>query len=459
MSLHKFQFGFVFQGLHHSTRNFAWLHFNQGNTKISKFNLVLPRHRMQRDHLRFAGSRSPEQELQFGIPCRNALGVNRTPRVFKNLYKQDPCATWLYSNLLAQTQNKGFVQGGAGCEACLGLGGKTQKQYSTNQGLDFHNSRLNGCSSSDMRNIKQFIHFRDDLEIKGNMKIIILSGLLALSFSSLTMATSYPLILKDDLGRTVKLAAAPKRIVSMMPSHTETLFAVGASSSVVGIDEYSNYPKLETEKLPKTGNGFAPNLEAIAALKPDLVLTDESSGSKLVQNLEKLGITVYAGVPQTYNDVFEKISLIGKITNLEKNALKLITKMRNELGTIQASVATLPRVSVYYEVDPTPYAAGSSSFIGALIFKAGGNNIISEKLGAFPQISPELVISSNPSVILGAKLEDVLKRPGWDKIAAVKTGRVITFSSQEDDAISRPGPRLPVALRVLAKALHPELKI
>ena len=79
--------------------------------------------------------------------------------------------------------------------------------------------------------------------------------------------------------------------------------------------------------------------------------------------------------------------------------------------------------------------------------------------GAFPQISPELVISSNPSVILGAKLEDVLKRPGWDKIAAVKTGRVITFSSQEDDAISRPGPRLPVALRVLAKALHPELKI
>jgi iron complex transport system substrate-binding protein len=291
------------------------------------------------------------------------------------------------------------------------------------------------------------------------MKKILLAALLAFGFSSLVNATSYPLILKDDLGRIVKLSSEPKRIVSMMPSHTETLFAVGAGTSVVGVDEYSNFPKLETEKLPKTGNGFAPNLEAIAALKPDLVLTDESSGSKLVQNLEKLGITVYAGVAQSYNDVFAKINVIGKITNHEKNALNLITNMRNELNTIQASVAKAPKVSVYFEVDPTPYAAGSSSFIGALISKAGGINIIPEKLGPFPQISPELVISSNPSVILGAKLEDVLKRPGWDKIAAVKAGRVLTFSSQEDDAISRPGPRLSVALRALVKAIHPELKL
>jgi iron complex transport system substrate-binding protein len=289
------------------------------------------------------------------------------------------------------------------------------------------------------------------------MKKTILAGLLAFGFSSFAGATSYPLILKDDLGRNVKLERQPIRIVSMMPSHTETLFAVGAGDSVIGIDEYSNFPQPETEKLPKTGNGFAPNLEAIVALKPDLVLTDESSGSKLVQNLEKLGITVYAGVAQSYNDVFEKINVIGKITNHEKNALNLITKMRTELNAIQAKVAKLPRVSVYYEVDPTPYAAGSSSFIGALISKAGGNNIVPAKLGAFPQISPELVIRSNPSVILGANLADLLKRPGWDKIAAVKTGRVVRFSSEEDDAISRPGPRLPIALRALAKALHPDL--
>jgi iron complex transport system substrate-binding protein len=289
------------------------------------------------------------------------------------------------------------------------------------------------------------------------MKKMILAGLLAFGFSSFVGATSYPLVLKDDLGRSVKLMQQPKRIVSMMPSHTETLFALGAGETVIGIDEYSNYPKLETDKLSKTGNGFAPNLEAIAALKPDLVLTDESSGSKLVQNLEKLGITVYAGVAQSYNDVFEKISVIGKITNHEKNALKLITNMRTELSAIQASVTKLPRVSVYYEVDPTPYAAGSSSFIGALIDKAGGNNIVPAKLGAFPQISPELVVTSNPEVILGVDLADLLTRPAWDKIRAVQNKRVINFSGEINDAISRPGPRLPIALKALAKALHPEL--
>jgi iron complex transport system substrate-binding protein len=289
------------------------------------------------------------------------------------------------------------------------------------------------------------------------MKNFILAGILAILGSSFANATSYPLLLKDDLGRSVKLNHQPKSIVSMMPSHTETLFAVGAGESVIGVDEYSNYPKLETDKLPKAGNGFAPNLEAITALKPDLVLTDESSGSKLVQNLEKLGITVYAGVAQTYNDVFEKISLIGKITNHEKNALNLITSMRTQLNGIQASVAKLPRVSVYFEVDPTPYAAGRVSFIGVLIDKAGGNNIVPAKLGAFPQISPELVVQSNPEVILGADLADLLTRPAWDKIKAVQNKRVINFSGEINDSISRPGPRLPVALKALAVALHPEL--
>ena len=456
--LHKFQFGFVLQALRHCTRNFSRLQVKQGQAEISKLDFVFTRHRVQGNHLRFAGFRSPEQELQFGIASTNTLGVDRASRVFKDLNEQDPGTAGFDRDLFGQSKNERFAQCGARRKTSLRLGNDTYTEHQWDQKSDFHDSRLNGCSSSDMRNIKQFIHFREHLGIKEYMKKMILAGLFALSFSSLAFAISYPLILKDDLGRTVKLAAEPKRIVSMMPSHTETLFAIGAGSKLVGIDEYSNFPKLETEKLPKAGNGFAPNLEAIAALKPDLVLTDESTGSKLVQNLEKLGITVYAGVPQSYNDVFDKINVLGKITNHEKSALKLITNMRNELNTIQASIAKLPRVSVYYEVDPTPYAAGSSSFIGALISKAGGNNIVPEKLGAFPQISPELVISSNPSVILGAKLEDVLKRPGWDKIAAVKSGRVLTFTSEEDDAISRPGPRLPVALRVLAKALHPELK-
>ncbi len=286
-------------------------------------------------------------------------------------------------------------------------------------------------------------------------QLLVLSSL---ALCSLASATAYPLAVTDDLGRKVTLASEPKRIVTMLPSHTETLFAIGAGDKLVGIDEYSNYPKAETDKIAKVGSGFEPNLEAIVALKPDLVLADESTSSKLVEKLEKAGVNVYGGTAQTYNEVFEKIAVIGKITNREAQAVKLISGMRAELNTIEASVRALPKVTAYFEVDPTPYAVGPNSFIGVLITKAGGLNIIPAKLGDFPKISPELVVNANPSVILGVNLEDVLKRPGWASIAAVKTKRVLEFPSEINDAIVRPGPRLPVALRAIALALHPEMK-
>ncbi len=277
-------------------------------------------------------------------------------------------------------------------------------------------------------------------------------------FSTTAFATTYPITIKDDLGRSVILKSEPKRIITMLPSHTETLFALGVGTKLVGIDEYSNYPKLETDKIAKVGNGFVPNLEAIAALKPDLVLTDESSSSKLVQNLEKLGITVYGGAPQTYLETFEKMALFGRMVNRESNSLRLITSMRSEINAITAKIAGRPRVSAYFEVDPTPYAAGPTSFIGEMLARAGGINILPASLGAFPQISPELVVSSNPSVIIGANLEDLLLRPGWANIMAVKTKRVYNPSGEENDAIVRPGPRLAIALKTLVRYLHPDLK-
>lgn len=280
-----------------------------------------------------------------------------------------------------------------------------------------------------------------------------------LALSNLALASSYPLTVTDDLGRKVTLASEPKRIVTLLPSHTETLFALNAGEKLVGIDAYSNYPKLETEKIAKIGSGYEPNLEAIIALKPDLVLADESTSSQLTARLEKAGLTVFGGTAQTYNEVFGKIALIGKLVNRERNALKLITSIRTELNAIQASVAALPKVTCYLEIDPTPYTVGPNSFIGVLLSKAGGLNIISAKLGDFPKISPELVVQSNPSVMLGLSLETALKRPGWANLAAVTTKRVYTLSDEENDALSRPGPRLPVALRALIKLLHPDAKL
>ncbi len=266
----------------------------------------------------------------------------------------------------------------------------------------------------------------------------------------------YPMTLTDDTGQTVRLLRKPQRIVSMMPSHTETLAAIGAGAQVVGVDTYSNYPPSLVSKWPKVGSGYQPNVEAIVALKPDLVLTDEGK-SGLAQKLRAAGLTVYSGTAQTYNETFEKIATLGKMTGHSTRALQLITQMRAELGRLQASVVAAPKLSVYYEVDPTPYAAGPNSFIGTLITKAGGRNVIPAPLGPFPKISPELVVSAAPQVMVGLRSEEARQRPGWNTIPAVKTGRVYRPSSEENDVLVRPGPRLPQALRLLITMLHPEV--
>ncbi|MBC7646888.1 MAG: ABC transporter substrate-binding protein [Pseudopedobacter sp.] len=281
--------------------------------------------------------------------------------------------------------------------------------------------------------------------------------LLALSLGSNTLATTYPLTVTDDLGRSITLKSEPKRIIAMLPSHTETLFALSAGDKLVGIDEYSNFPKALTDKIQKVGNGFQPNLEAIVALKPDLVLADESVSSKLVERLVASGLTVYGGSAQTYNEVFQKINIMGKLVNREKQAINLITQMRNELNTLQKSVLGRPKVSTYYEIDPTPYTVGPNSFIGVLLEKAGGRNIIPKGIGDFPKISPELVVSANPQIIVGAKLEDLKRRPNWAGIAAIQSGKVFEPTPEQGDALSRPGPRLPDALRALISFLHPEV--
>ncbi|UQN08588.1 ABC transporter substrate-binding protein [Deinococcus sp. QL22] len=269
-------------------------------------------------------------------------------------------------------------------------------------------------------------------------------------------ATRYPLTVTDDLGRTITLKAEPKRIISMLPSHTETLVAIGAGDKLVAVDRFSSYPAPVVSSLPKVGSAYQPDLEAIVALKPDLVLADESAGSRLTEKLAQAGLTVYGGTAQTYNEVFEKIAVLGKLTNRENGATRLVTSMRTELNALQQTVLTLPKLSTYYEIDPSPYSVGPNSFIGALISKAGGRTIVPASLGDFPKLDPELIVRSNPRVIIGPALSDARTRPGWLSLTAVQGGRVYQPNKEELDALSRPGPRLPLALRTLIRFLHPE---
>ena len=272
--------------------------------------------------------------------------------------------------------------------------------------------------------------------------------------SSIAQATTYPLTVKDQLGRTVTIQSEPKKIVVLQPSHTEMIYALGAGSRVIGRDDYSDYPS-DVQKLPKLGGLYNPNLEAIVALKPDLVLNSEYGD--LTLKLEKAGITVWAGSPQSFEDIFATITTLAQIVNREDAAVALNQKIKLAVREIEIVTKAIKKTSVYYEIDPTPYSVGPNSFIGSLLSKGGALNIIPASLGDFPQVSPELIVKQNPSVIIGVSCADAAKRPGWANIAAIKNNRCYTLTPAQDNLVNRPGPRIAQGLAVIAKMINPSL--
>ncbi|MES1183130.1 MAG: ABC transporter substrate-binding protein [Myxococcales bacterium] len=262
----------------------------------------------------------------------------------------------------------------------------------------------------------------------------------------------FPVQVRDDLGRSVVVPARPRRILCLLPSFTETVFALGAGDQVVGVDDYSDYPPA-TQHLPKLGGLYDTQVERALALEPDLVLISEAHGA--VAALASGGAAVWAGSPHRFEDVYRVIELTGTLLGRQREAAELVARLGAEIAAVEASVRSFPSVSVYYELDPAPYTVGPNSFMGVLLTKAGGRNIVPATLGDFPKINPELVVSSNPEVIIGASLDDVARRPGWGDLSAVKTRQVYAWSSAEAHLVSRPGPRLAEGLRALAQRLHP----
>jgi iron complex transport system substrate-binding protein len=247
------------------------------------------------------------------------------------------------------------------------------------------------------------------------------------------------------------VAAEPRRIVALLPSHTETLFALGLGDRVVGVDDFSDYPP-EAAGVPKLGALYDPRVEQTLALRPDLVLASEAGPA--ATKLAALGLTVWAGSAVHIEDVYRVIGVIGGLTGRSNEAAALAVSMRRRVEELEAGYRRRPRVRIYYELDPTPYTAGPGSFVGALLDKAGGDNIVPAELGDFPRISPELVIAKDPEVILGVSLADAARRPGWAGIAAVRRGTVEVLTTAEQGLVSRPGPRLAQGLEVLGRHLH-----
>lgn len=258
---------------------------------------------------------------------------------------------------------------------------------------------------------------------------------------------------RDDRGLTVTLPRTPQRIVSILPSLTESVCALGACDRLVGVDRYSNHPAA-VRALPQVGGGIDPNVEAVVALRPDVVLM--SRASRGAERLEALGVKVVVLEPRTMADVRRVLDTLGRL--LEVPDPQRI--WRTVDAAVAQAAATLPPEArgarVYFEVSRGPYAAGPSSFLGELLQRLGLGNVIAPELGPFPKINPEYVVRADPDVIMVGKrgAEGLEQRPGWAGLRAVRTQRICVFTPEESDVLVRPGPRMAEAAGLLVRCVR-----
>ena len=280
-----------------------------------------------------------------------------------------------------------------------------------------------------------------------NMKAVLAALLLwvcALQAQALTLT--------DDRGITVTLAATPQRIVSLLPSLTETVCELGQCHRLVGVDRYSNFPA-HVRGLPQVGGGIDPNIEAVVALKPDVVLI--ATSSRGAQRMEALGLKVLAMEPRSAADAQRVMGKLGQL--LEVPDAQRIWRAID--AGVAAVVQSLPPSAkgtrVYYEVSSGGYAAGTTSFIGETMARLGLQNIVVPALGPFPRINPEYVVRANPDLIMvgSRNAQGLESRPGWAGMRALREGRVCVFTPEESDVLVRPGPRMAEAARLMARCI------
>ncbi len=271
---------------------------------------------------------------------------------------------------------------------------------------------------------------------------------------------AFPLTVTDDEGREVTFERAPERIVSLAPSHTETLFALGLDDEVVGVTEYCNYPPEALEK-PKIGGFSKIDLEKVVGLNPDLILATSIHSELVVPALVERGLKVIVVNPEDIDAVLTRISLVGQVTGRAEAARELVADLEERIAAVEARVKGLAiRPRVFWELSPDLYTVGPGSFIDDIITRAGGANVASEAQSQWPQLSLEALVLADPEIIIlgdhpyGATAGEVKSRPGWADITAVKRGRIVEV--EDDDLVSQPGPRIAEALEFVVQAIHPE---
>jgi iron complex transport system substrate-binding protein len=278
---------------------------------------------------------------------------------------------------------------------------------------------------------------------------------------------SGPATLTDGAGRTVTLKLPAERLVSLAPSNTEVLFAVGAGAQLVGRDSFSDYPPEAKDVADIGGQVGSINVELILAKKPDVVLASPLTPPEQIADLVKAGLTVYVlPNPKTFDDLYANLDTAGKLTGHVTQAATLVDSLKKRVQAVTDKVANVSmRPAVYYELDATdpsaPFTSGPDTFVDLLIRTAGGQNFGGTLKGEWVQVSVEELLSKQPDFIVlgdstygGVTPEQVAARAGWQALKAVQDGKVFTF---DDNTVSRPGPRLVDGLEAMAKLIHPEL--
>lgn len=276
--------------------------------------------------------------------------------------------------------------------------------------------------------------------------------------------TSFPMQITDDLGRTVTIEEAPRRIVSLAPAITESLFALGLADKVVGVTNYCDYPA-EAATKPKIGGFSTPNVELVVVAEPDLVLAS-TINANYVPQLENAGLTVVTVESLNLEEVLDNIRLIGRVSGAAEAADSLTADMRQRIDSITAKLSGLAeeqKPAVYFEIWPDPLTTGGSkSFVNSLITTAGGRNIAGDVARDWVNLSPEMVLARNPQVAIlchhGSSLqtvEEFKNRTGWGQVSAIRNNRIGLVS--DENTVVRTGPRVIEGFEFIAKLVHPDL--
>ena len=272
-----------------------------------------------------------------------------------------------------------------------------------------------------------------------------------------TSAAAFPVTIKDDAGRSVTIAKRPTSIVSLAPANTEIVYALGLLGELRGVTTYDDYPAAAT-KLPKMGDFTTPNLEAISAAKPDVILVTGGVQADILGKLEGTGAKIVVIDPQDLRGTYSAIAMAGKVLGASAKADAVVASMKADAAVIAKEVAGAPKVTCFVEIGWNPlFTVGRGTLIDDLVAGAGGTNVVTQK--GYVGYSAEQLVTDDPAVYLGTKssLGDVTAlsaRPGFSGLTSVKAGRVFVL---DDNQVSRPGPRIVEGMRQIARALHPDL--